>query len=186
MSDRQPGTLGTLFRPPPAGFLPLALLVILWLVAINHYPHLPDDLPSRFEPWGVPVDWAPKNPAYFVLPATATLIYLTLGMVAFAGAREPIVDGKALRGKGAQVVGRMIRRYLFFMRTALMAWLLNLQFRLTQVAYGNLESLGWDSYLVAGLMAVYMIAGAVMLLRSSRRWLAKQEAATGCSPPASP
>ncbi len=176
MSDRQPNTLRNLFRPPPAGFLPLALLVILWLVAISHYPHLPDELPSRFEPWGVPVAWAPKNPAYFVLPATATLIYLTLGLVAFAGANQPIVDGKTLRGDAAKVVGRMIRRYLFFMRTALLAWLLNIEFRLTQIAYGNIESLGWDSYLVAGLLGVYMVVGAVLLLRSSRRWLARQQA----------
>jgi uncharacterized membrane protein len=174
MSETRTGT--SLFRLPGRGILPLALLVILWLLALSHYPRLPAELPSRFVPWGAPVSWAPKSPAAFVLPATATLIYLVLGMVSFLGAAKPVIDGKELNGLAAYRVGFMIRRYLFFMRTALLAWLLNLQFRITQIAYGHRESLGWDSYLTAGLVVVFGVIGAVLLLRSSRRWLKWQTA----------
>lgn len=175
MTDSRPDTLRRSLLMPPPGLLPLALLAVLWLVTFNHYPHLPADLPSRFVPWGEPVSWAPKSPAYFVLPATGTLIYLVLGMLQLLGARQPIVDGQHLRGPAARAVGRMIRRYLFFMRCALLAWLINLEFRITQLAYGDRSSLGWDSYVVAMLLALYGVLGAWLLLRGSRRWLAHQE-----------
>ncbi len=164
----------SLFRLPGRGILPLALLVILWLLALSHYPRLPAELPSRFIPWGAPVGWAPKSPAVFVLPGTATLIYLVLGMVSFLGAARPVIDGKELNGIAAYRVGFMIRRDLFFMRAARLAWMLDLQFRMTQIAYGHRESLGWDSYLTAGLVMVFGIVGAVLLMRSARRWLAWQ------------
>ncbi len=173
------GTDTSLFRLPGRGILPLALLAILWVLALSHYPRLPAELPSRFVPWGAPVSWAPKSPAAFVLPATATLIYLVLGMVSFLGATRPVIDGKELSGLAARRVGLMISRYLFFMRTALLAWLLNLQFRITQIAYGHRESLGWDSYLTAGLVLLFGIIGAWLLLRSSRHWLAWQSARAG-------
>lgn len=149
--------------------LPLFLLVLIWLLALSHYSRLPAELPARFVPWGVPVDWAPKSPALFVLPGTALLIELVLRFVGMIAIARPVVDGRPLEGLAARGVGRLLARYLFLMRTALLAWLLNLEFRIIQIAYGARDSLGWDSYLVAGMVAVYGVAGAWLLLRGARR-----------------
>ncbi|MCB1162209.1 MAG: DUF1648 domain-containing protein [Candidatus Krumholzibacteriia bacterium] len=168
--------LWTLLTPPSLGVLPFVLLVLLWAVALAQFPRLPDLLPTRFIPWGEPVAWSPKSPAYFVLPATGTLILFTLGLLQRLALRHTVVDGRQLHGRAARAVRHVLRRYLFFVKSALMAWFINLEFRITQLAYGTRESLGWDSYLVAGLLVLYVMAGAWIMLRSARRWLAWQDA----------
>ena len=175
MATPRRASVWTLLSPPGAGVLPMVLLVMLWAVTIAQYPRLPDSLPTRFAPWGVPVAWAPKSPAYFVLPATGTLVTLVLGMLQRLALMHTIVDGRQLHGRAARQVRHLLRRYLFFVRSAVLAWLINLEFRITQMAYGTRDTLGWDSYLVAGLLAVYVLLGAWLLMRGARRWLAWQD-----------
>jgi len=118
----------------------------------------------------------PKYPAYFTLPIMGSVAFLIIGVFQALALRHPVVDGYLLEGQAAEQVRRLMRRYLFFVRSALMAWLLHLEFRLTQLAYGHTDNLGLDSYLTAGLLLVYTVAGAWLLLRMARRWLAWQRA----------
>jgi uncharacterized membrane protein len=163
------------------GLFPLALLGLLWTLALGQHRRLPNSLPSRFDWRGEPLAWTPKYPAYFTLPILGSVSFLALGVVGVLALRHPVVDGYLLQGRAADQVRRLIRRYLFFVRSALMAWMLHLEFRLTQLAYGHTDRLGWDSYLVAAMLIAYTVVGAWALLRMARRWLAWQRAEEAAS-----
>jgi len=166
----------SLLAPPAGGLFPLGLLGLLWTLALAQFRRLPNALPSHFDIRGEPLAWVPKYPAYFTLPILGSVSFLIIGVFQTLALRHPVVDGCLLEGRAAEQVRRLIRRYLFFVRSALMAWLLHLEFRLTQLAYGHVDSLGLDSYLTAGLLLAYTVAGAWLLLRVARRWLAWQRA----------
>ncbi len=171
----------SLLAPPGSGLFPLGLLGLLWTLALAQHKRLPNSLPSRFDWRGEPLAWAPKYPAYFTLPILGSVSFLAIGIFGTLALRHPVVDGCLLEGRAADQVRRLIRRYLFFVRSALMAWLLHLEFRLTQLAYGHTDTLGLDSYLTAGLLLVYTVAGAWLLLRMARRWLAWQRSEEAAS-----
>ncbi len=173
--------LWTLLAPPGSGLFPFGLLGLLWAMVLGQHRRLPNSIPARFSFRGEPLAWAPKYPAYFTLPVLGTAAFLVLGVLEVLAIRHPVVDGHLLEGRAAEQVRRLMRRYLFFVRSALMAWLIHLEFRLTQLAYGHTDTLGLDSYLTAGLLLVYTAAGAWLLLRMARRWLAWQRAEEAAS-----
>jgi len=105
----------------------------------------------------------------------ATGAFLLLGIIGRSAIRQPTLGGRAFHGRAALHVGRMISRFLFFMKSALLAFLLNIEFRGIQVAYGARPALGWDSYLVGGILVGYALAGSLILFLGARRWLRWQE-----------
>ncbi|MCP4550058.1 MAG: DUF1648 domain-containing protein [bacterium] len=159
--------------------MPASLLAIIWIVAITQYSSLPDALPVSFHFGGTPGDWAPKGWDFFVLPCTGLVVYILLTMVQALSARKVVVGGRVLHGKAAYHVNKAASNFLFLMKSALLAFLLNVEFRTIQIAYGRMDSLGWDSYIVAGLLLIYATLGSVMLYRLSRRWLRWQEEQDG-------
>ena len=166
--------------------LPLALLALVWIVALSHYPRLPDILPSAFRFGGLPSEWGPKGRDFFALPVTAGVVYLALTLVRWTAVRRPIVAGRVLRGRAAREMGRALHRFLYLMKGALLAFLLNVEFRTLQVAYGSRDGLGWDSYVAAGLLLLYAALGSVLLARAGRRWLRRQDADAAAEAEASP
>ena len=113
---------------------------------------------------------------FFLLPAAATAAYIMLTLLGRVGLRRPTLGGRPFRGRAALRLGSMLVRYLFFMKTAVLVFLLNVQFRSIQIAYGTREMLGWDSYLTGGVLAGYAIAGSFILYFSARRLMRWQEA----------
>jgi uncharacterized membrane protein len=176
MAASRTSRFGSLLAPSGARILPYGLLGLLWALAISQHRRLPNALPGHFDFSGEPLDWVPKYPAYFTLPILATAIFIVIGVLEALALRHPVVDGHRLEGRAADQVRRLMRRYVFFVRGALMAWMLHLEFRLTQLAYGQTDRLGADSYVVAGLLLAYTVSGAWLLLRMARRWLAWQRA----------
>jgi hypothetical protein len=164
-----------LFQTSGLGWLPLGLLVVMWVVALSQYTRLPDILPTHYLFGGAPETWGPKGPGFFSLPAVATVIFLALGVIAAVSVKRPIVSGVMLHGLAAKKVGQAMGRFVMLMRGGMLAFLLNMQFRAIQVAYGSRETLGWDSYFVAGLLFVYGLVGAILLYRTGRHWLRWQQ-----------
>lgn len=173
------GKHGPLFGIRGIGLLPLTLLTLIWLVALSHYPRLPDILPSSFRFGGEPGSWSPKSIDFFVLPGTGFFVYLMLSLVNWLSSKRIIVRGRELRGRAAQQVQRAATRFLFLMKSSLLAFLLNVEFRSIQVAYGTRDGLGWDSYIAGALLLLYAAFGSFLLYRISRRWQIWQDAHDG-------
>lgn len=181
MASPRPPRFGSLLAPAGMRVVPYGLLGLLWALAIGQYKRLPKTFPGHFDLRGRPLDWVPKTPALFTLPILATACFIVIGVLEALALRHPVVDGYRLTGRAADQVRRLMRRYVFFVRGALMAWMLHLEFRLTQIAYGHTDRLGVDSYVVAGLLVLYTGVGAGLLLRMARRWLAWQRAEEAAS-----
>jgi hypothetical protein len=163
------GVWAQLLAPRPE-LLPLVALATIWAVAVAHYPHLPDELPGRFGLEGLPRQWIPKDWSFFSLPLAATAVYLVFRLIGAAAARRPTLRGRPFHGLAAKQVVRHLRRYLFAVKTALLLFFLNIEFRTVQVAYGQREGLGWDSYLVGGILLGLTLAGSILLYRGARYW----------------
>jgi uncharacterized membrane protein len=155
--------------------VPLLLLLTIWAVAFSHYPRLPHILPGYFQLSGEPTRWVPKGINFFALPLLAGAVYFILGVVGRLASRRPSLLGRPLYGEAARNVGIMLRRYIWLMNCAILAFILNIEFRSIQIAYGTRQDLGWDSYLLGGLILGYAFCGSVILFRFARRCLRWQE-----------
>jgi hypothetical protein len=171
-------------HPPPLDLLPFSVLIVIWLVSVAHYPRLPDLIPLRFMLNGAPLDWSPKGMNFFMLPAVATFAYIALTLICRVSIRRPTLGGRRFKGQAARRVNLMLIRYLFFMKTAVLVFLLNIHFRSIQIAYGTRDILGWDSYLAGGILLGYALAGSLMLYLSARRlmkWQMHHQAGEGAA-----
>ena len=161
--------------------LPLALLLTIWAVALSHYPRMPRIVPGYFQLGGDPAVWVPKGMNFFGLPLLAGVVYFAMSALSHLASRNPSLMGQALRGAAATNVAIMLRRFLWFMNCAILVFLLNVQFRSLQIAYGSREDLGWDSYLLGGMVLGYTACGSIVLYRYARRWLRWQAENDGSS-----
>ncbi len=155
--------------------LPLALLLMIWVVALSHYPRLPRILPGFFQLGSGPAHYVPKGLNFFALPLLAGAVYFILGVISRLASRRPSLLGRVFYGEAARSVGIMLRRFLWLMNCSILAFLLNIQFRAVQIAYGKRMDLGWDSYLLGGLILGYALAGSIILFRYALRWMRWQE-----------
>ena len=162
-------------HPPPLDLLPFALLIIVWLVALAHYSRLPELIPSSFRLNGTPSAWAGKASVTLLLPMVGTLAYLSLNLVGRIALRRPTLGGRPFKGRAARRVGELLVRYLFCMKTCILTFLLNIEFRSIQIAYGVRESLAWDSYLVGALLVFYAVVGSAILYLNARHLMKWQD-----------
>ena len=126
--------------------LPIALIIIAFIIGLQLYPSLPDSIPTHWDAQGEVDGWGSKSFAVFFSPLLALGVYLLMTFI-------PLIDPLRKKYKDFAI-------YYFWIKTIIILFFLALYFYTLAVAKGF--SMNINYFILPAISILFIVLGSFM------------------------